>query len=362
MLRFPGKNDQRLSRKTDEISAKWQSASVTRQTMTGISAVDELVGQALEILDAFGIPFEGMTKLRKRRMAKAFVAVAGLRPGLSWKDAIASAQKYRPRSREVISWMNQHLGENISSGSYDDVRRKDLVLLSEAGIVLKAAGNEGAAPNDGTRGYAISPGFAVQIRKFGTPGWGASLPGFMANKQTLADALRRERRLAMLPVKIGDVDVVLGPGKHNQLQKAVIEQFLPRFGHGAEVLYVGDATDKFLFLNAERLSELNFFEIAHDKLPDVLAFSSEKNWLYLIEAVHSANPITPLRKRNQEQLTKGCTAEIVFITAFLDHASYRKFSGSIAWETEVWMADAPDHMLHLNGHNFMGPHSGAKSN
>ena len=324
--------------------------------MTDASTLGGLVEQALKILTALGIPTGRMTAHRKKRMAKAFIAVAALKPGMSWKDMKTSDENHRPRTRDVIAWMNKYLEENVSSGSYDDVRRQDLVLPTEAGIILKAAGNKDAATNDGTRGYAINPDFASQIRKFGTPNWDADLADFMANKQSLTDALYRERKLAMQSVKIGDADIVLSAGKHNQLQRAVIEQFLPRFGYGAEVLYVGDAASKFLYLKAERLKELNFFEISHEKLPDVLAFSAEKNWLYLIEAVHSANPISPLRKRNLEQLTRRCTAEIIFVTAFLNHVAYKKFSGDIAWETEVWIADAPDHMIHLNGHNFMGPH------
>ena len=55
-------------------------------------------------------------------------------------------------------------------------------------------------------------------------------------------------------------------------------------------------------------------------------------------------------------LCKGCLAELIFITAFLDRTTYRKFAKDIAWETEVWIADAPEHMIHFNGDKFLGPY------
>jgi type II restriction enzyme len=315
-----------------------------------------LVNEALEILEAFGTPLGDLSKRRKAKMAKAFAAVCGIRPGQTWANTKSNDPTHRLRSRDIIEWMNAHLGENISSGSYDDIRRKDLLLPVEAGIVLRAAGNEAAATNDGTRGYAINPEFAVQIRKYGTADWKATIEGFMAGKETLVRALDQRRKLAMIPVSIGGKEIVFSPGVHNQIQKAVVEEFLPRFGHGASVLYVGDTEDKFLYLDHAALKKIGFFEIGHEKLPDVLAYSQAKNWLFVIEVVHSANPIDVLRKRTLEQLTQECAADIVYVTAFLDRDSFKKFSADIAWETEVWIAEDPTHMIHFNGDKFLGPH------
>lgn len=146
------------------------------------------------------------------------------------------------------------------------------------------------------------------------------------------------------------------PGEHNDLQKAIIEEFLPRYGSESEVLYVGDTAKKLLLCDRKKLEKLSFFELTHDELPDVLAYSSKKNWLFLIEAVHSSGPITPVRLEELKRLTKECTAEIVYVTAFLDRATFRKFAPDIAWETEVWIADSPDHLIHFNGDKFLGPY------
>ncbi len=327
---------------------KTKSLSASRMT--------RLVEEALDILRAFGVPVDSLSERKKQRMAKAFLAVAGLGPTADWVSVRSFDDGHRLLSRQVLRTMNQYFGENIADSSYDDIRRKDLLLPVEAGIVLRSAGKENASTNDGTRAYALDPRYAAQMRLFGTPEWEESLVKFMDHRPTLAESLKRDRELSRIPVAIGNVEITFTPGEHNQLQKKIVEDFLPRFGHGAELLYIGDTADKYLFLQEERLQQLSFFEIAHDKLPDVLAYSRTKSWLFLIEAVHASNPITELRRRTLERLTVGCDAEIVYVTAFLTRKAFARFAKDIAWETEVWIAESPDHLIHFNGDKFLGPH------
>ena len=54
-------------------------------------------------------------------------------------------------------------------------------------------------------------------------------------------------------------------------------------------------------------------------------------------------------------MTKNVTAGKIFVTAFQNFAVFKKFSDSLAWETEVWISEMPDHMIHMNGDKFMGP-------
>ena len=163
--------------------------------------------------------------------------------------------------------------------------------------------------------------------------------------------------MAKLPVTLSNgKKIKFSPDKHNQIQKAVIEKFLPNFGYNSEVLYVGDTENKFLHLEKDKLEKIGFFKISHDKLPDIVAYSKDKNWIYLIEAVYTSGPIDEIRKSNLESLTKDLNSEIVFITAFLDKTSFRKFAKDIAWETEVWIADNPTHLIHFNGDKFLGPY------
>jgi BsuBI/PstI restriction endonuclease domain/BsuBI/PstI restriction endonuclease HTH domain len=323
--------------------------------------IRRLVSEALKILGGFGVPMDNLTLRKKERMAKAFLAVSGLGPTVEWSSVRSHDDGHRLLSRQVLRTMNQYFGENIADSSYDDIRRKDLLLPVEAGVVLRSAGKARASTNDGTRAYALDPLYAAQIKHFGTPEWNTSLATFMGTQSTLADSLKRTRDLTRIPILIGDSQINFSPGEHNQLQKMIIEDFLPRFGHRAEVLYIGDTADKYLYLKVDRLRELGFFEIAHDKLPDVLAYSEREHWLYLVEAVHASNPITELRRRVLEQLTAESKLEIIYVTAFLTRKSFAKFAKDIAWETEVWIAESPDHLIHFNGDKFLGPHKSANS-
>ena len=319
--------------------------------------MQKMVAEALAILQALGVPASDLTSRRQERMAKAFMSVAGLKPGMKWAEIKDNNDEHRLLSRQIITHMNSYWGENISSGSYDDIRRKDMALPVAALVVLKSAKNPNANTNDGTRGFATHPAAAKAIRKYGDAGWQQAVEEFHRDQPTLASRLSRVRDLARVPVQINsEVKLTFSAGKHNDLQKAVIESFLPIYGHGAEVLYVGDTAKKNLFLDEKGLKKINFFELAHDKLPDVVAYSAKENWLYLIEAVTTANPITELRRSVLLHSAAECTADLIFVTAFLDRDTYRKFAKDIAWETEVWIADAPEHMIHFNGDKFLGPH------
>ncbi len=92
------------------------------------------------------------------------------------------------------------------------------------------------------------------------------------------------------------------------------------------------------------------------ELPDIVAYSEEKKWLYLIEAVHSSGPISDVRLVELKQLTKNCDTDIIFITAFLNRKTFQKFVKDVAWETEIWISESPDHMIHFDGEKFLGPY------
>ncbi|MDR6807524.1 type II restriction enzyme [Dyadobacter sp. BE34] len=318
--------------------------------------VVDIINQAIEILAAVGIPFDDKTERAVEKSAMAFLAVAGITS--SPQQAQGFVEKRYLKTRDIIRYVNTHFEENISSGSYDDVRRKDLRLLVLAGLVINSAEKANAATNDPTRAYAISPSFTELIRTFGTANWATALQQFLTGKPTMQELLARKRNLEVVPVTLSEGKKLnLSAGSHNLLQKLIIEELLPRYGFGAKVLYVGDTAKKLLHVDDKTLKSLNFFELNHDELPDVIAYSQERNWLYLIEAVHSSGPINETRRLELLALTEKCTAEIIYITSFLNRPEFKKWASEIAWETEVWIADNPDHLIHFNGDKFLGPYS-----
>lgn len=318
---------------------------------------ERAINEALHILSVLGIPFEGLSERRLAKMAMAFLAVCDVHKPSMWNAAKDSSSGRALTSRQIIEYVNSHFEENISSGSYDDIRRKDLKLPTVAGIILKSANNPDASTNNPTRAYALNPAYATTVRAYGTEGWESDVEDFLSGCETLGERLDDSRPMSLIPVTLpSGVVLQLSKGKHNQLQKAVIEDFLPRYGEGSQILYVGDSANKLLHLDKVELERLHFFELAHEELPDIITYSAQKNWLFLIEAVHSSGPITKLRHVQLRELTNRCTAEIVYVTAFLDRITFRKYAPDIAWETEVWIAEAPDHIIHYDGKRFLGPY------
>ncbi|NOT63439.1 MAG: hypothetical protein HOP19_24780, partial [Acidobacteria bacterium] len=80
------------------------------------------------------------------------------------------------------------------------------------------------------------------------------------------------------------------------------------------------------------------------------------NWLLLIEAVTSAGPVDGKRRKELKQLFSGSHAGLVFVTVFATRSAMKSFLTQIAWESEVWIAEDPEHMIHFDGDKFLGPY------
>jgi type II restriction enzyme len=300
---------------------------------------------------------ENKTERSIERMALCFLAVASVTD--NWSEA--SAEKFY-KTRDVINYVNTYFEENISSGSYDDIRRKDLKLLVLAGLVVNSEEKQSSATNDPTRGYSLDDDFKDLIVNYRGNEWEQKLRVFTKNRPSLAEMLARKRDMEQIPVTLpGGLELCLSFGEHNILQKKIIEDFLPRFGKGCSVLYIGDTAHKLLYIDKENLEKLNFFELSHNELPDIIAYNSNNNWLFLIEAVHSAGPMSEIRVYELKRLLKDCSSKLIFVTAFLKREDFRKWSADIAWETEVWIANNPDHLIHFNGDKFLGPYHNNKN-
>lgn len=322
--------------------------------------LQKLINQALDIISSMGIPLEGKTPRSIEKMAVVFIAVAQVNIKRGWSQAKDSSDGISLKSRDIINYANKNLEENISSGSYDDIRRKDLDFMVTDGLISRTKPN--VDPNNPTRGYCLSPEYCKVISTYGTNKWKANLNELMRGKQSLKDKLAKKRDLAKIDVKLpSGTELIFTPGKHNELQKQIIESFLPLFGYGAEILYVGDTADKFLYIDQPALESLAFFKLKHGKLPDIVAYNKTRNWLFLIEAVHSSGPISPIRLLKLEKLSEKCKADRIYVTAFLDKATFKKFVADIAWETEVWIAENPEHLIHFNGEKFIGPYDSSKA-
>jgi len=313
------------------------------------------------ILEQLGIPLDQMYTpaqwRRVERLALVLLALGDVRSDTLWTELKSRDEDICTTTRGIITFINAHYSEQISAGSYDDFKRKEIDRLFIDSIVVSGSVKR-SSTNDSRSGYAICPTHAEAIRKFGTVDWDNAVIDILKNKNSLRQQLDTTRALEMIPIQLPGhaTGLSLTPGAHNELQKAIIEQFLPRYGYGCEVLYIGDSSDKYLYLNRERLLELNFPKPSHQELPDIITFSEQKKWIYLIEAVISFGQISHMRKLELKGLTENCGCPVVYITAFPNRTIYRKFCADLAWETEVWLASDADHLIHLDGHQFLGPY------
>lgn len=321
-------------------------------------AVKNLIYEMLDILEAVGVPLDKSPRKNRslEKMAMAVLAVGQIKT--SFSEAKSSDDNVFLKTREIIDFENSNYSESISSGSYDDIRRKDLLLPVEALIVVRSASVEAQATNDPSRGYALSPAFVELIKNWDSPDRSSYLANYLSKVSSLKKELERRRDMDKVPVVLPNgVELELSAGEHNVLQKAIIEQFLPFFGMSSEVLYLGDTSDKYLYLNQDKLTELGYFVVDHDELPDVIAYSESKNVLFLIEAYHSTGQWSEIRLRKLKHKLDKCSARVIFVTAFETLKSFKQKSAEIAWETEVWIAENPEHMIHFNGFKFLKVYS-----
>ena len=167
----------------------------------------------------------------------------------------------------------------------------------------------------------------------------------------------RERDLRRIPATIHDgKEIHLSPGGQNVLIEKILEDFCALFTPGGTIAYVGDAKKKWAVFDSETLVTLGVVVTEHGKMPDVVVYYTKKKWLVLIEAVTSQGPVNAKRRRELCKLFANSSAGLVFVTCFLDRQTMRKFLKDISWETEVWVAESPTHLIHFNGERFLCPY------
>ena len=275
------------------------------------------------------------------------LAMAGITEDQCW----CNARINWIRIHDVIAFASENYGITYAENSRETIRKQAMHHFRNAAFIE----DNGKATNSPNYRYRLTDEMLNLLQSYGSSVWDKNLEAFLNNHETLISLYTSKREVRKMPVRINGIELTFSPGKHNQLQRAIIEEFAPRFAPNSECLYVGDTIEKDLVKDEGKLRELGFTITLHDKMPDVVLYSAEKDWLYFIEAVTSVGPMEPKRIREIEEMTADVVAGKIYVTAFLDFQTFKKFSESLAWETEVWIADMPDHMIHLNGDKFLGP-------
>ncbi len=308
------------------------------------------IEDAMEVLAALGMPRAQLNE----RSALTLLALLQLEPNGSWEELGNGMIGVTP----IMDWCRDVYGKEYAPNTRETFRRQTLHQFVDAGMVLYNPDQPDRAVNSPKACYQIAPEILEILKHFGDKSWDSSLSGYLKVRPTLIQKYAMEREMQMIPLTLPDgTKVKLSAGVHSQLIKDIVTEFGPRFVPGAEVIYLGDTGAKEDFFNKGRLEELGVAVNRKGKLPDAVLYWEEKDWLILVESVTSHGPVDGKRHGELSKLFESSKPGLVYVTAFPDRKIMTKYLADISWETEVWTADAPTHMIHFNGDRFLGPHS-----
>ena len=307
------------------------------------------VEEAQEILAALGMP----SAQRNQMAGMTLIALCGLTPRTSWTTA---SRRGCTVTKGIMDYLAEHYDAKYAANTRETFRRQVLHQFVQAGIADYNPFEPDLPTNSPKAHYAVTEPVLNAVRRYGTDDWETAVNRFLSQQGTLVERYARNRNRRFVPVRLPDgQEVHLSPGQHNEVQRAIVEEFAPRFAPGAHLLYLGDTAKKNLIVDRTRLAALGIPITDHDKLPDVVLYDAQREWVFLVEAVTSHGPISPYRRVDLEAMLSSCSAEAVYVSAFPDFGEFRKHLANIAWETEVWLCDTPDHMIHYDGERFLGP-------
>lgn len=305
---------------------------------------------ALQIIIALGLP----RAQHNERSALSLLALLNLTPGKPWAEAESPLIGITP----IMDWVRRHHGKDYAPNTRETFRRQTLHQFCDAGVTLYNPDKPDRPVNSPKAVYQIEPVALKLLQSFGTDRWRDNLQAYLAKRETLVAQYAKEREQRRIPVTIAPgKQITLSPGEHSELIRAIVEDFAPRFAPGSVLVYVGDTGDKWGYFDADLLADLGVKVDSHGKMPDVVLHFTEKNWLLLVESVTSHGPVDGKRYAELAALFAGSQAGLVYVTAFPNRAVMGRYLPEIAWETEVWVADPPSHLIHFNGVRFLGPYA-----
>ncbi|MCE5210813.1 MAG: restriction endonuclease [Deltaproteobacteria bacterium] len=310
---------------------------------------EQKIQDALDILNALGLPRQQLND----RSALTLLSLLALEPETEWADASNPLMGITP----MMDFFSEHYGKKYAPNTRKTVRRQTVHQFLHAALIVANPDKPSRPTNSPKAVYQIEPSVLKLLKSFDKTEWKRNLQKYLRTVKTLKKLYDQEREMQRLPVKMADgKEIKLSPGGQNILVKKIVEDFCSLFTSGGRMIYVGDTQLKWSFYDAKALVALGVTIEEHGKMPDVVVHHVKKNWLILIEAVTSHGPVNPKRRQELKTLFAGSSAGLVFVTAFMDRHAMLKYLNDISWETEVWVADSPTHLIHFNGERFLGPY------
>jgi len=305
------------------------------------------IEEAQAILKALGLPGQQQNEMA----ALTLLALCGVGLADAWSDAQRQSLTV---TKGIMAFVAREYGRQYAPNTRETFRRQVLHQFVQARIAAYNPDQPDLPTNSPRAHYSVTADALAAVKSYGSKDWDKAVRAFARRHGSLLTVYQGKRARRLVPVVLPDGSSVnLSPGMHNQLQKAVVEQFAPRFAPGSVLVYLGDAEQKNLYVDSQRLADLGISLTQHDKLPDLVLHDAKRHRLFLVEAVTSHGPVTPKRVVELDILLAHCLAARIYVSAFPGFAEFRKHLRAIAWETEVWIAEIPDHLIHFNGDRFL---------
>lgn len=307
------------------------------------------IEEARVILKELGLPDAQQNEIS----GYTLLALCNLKEKDRWSKAF---RKSHSVSKGIMAFISENYNKEYAPNTRETFRRQVLHQLVQAGIADYNPDIPDLPVNSPRAHYAISTVALKTIKTFQSKKWENAVKLFKDKVGELKEKYSKDRKMSRVPVKLQDGKVLqLSPGKHNKVQAAIVEEFASRFAKGSLLLYLGDTENKDLYVDKKKLESIGISITEHSKLPDVVIYNESRNWLYLIEAVTSHGPMSPKRVVELESFLDKCKAGKIYVSAFPDFSEFKKHTKDIAWDTEVWIMEFPEHMIHFNGDKFLGP-------
>ena len=297
-------------------------------------SIEQKLDQAIDILASIGMPRAQLND----RSALCLLALMDLKPENAWSDAANPLMGITP----IMDWCRENYSREYAPNTRETFRRQSMHQFVEAGVAVYNPDNPDRPVNSPKAVYQVSPECLSMVQAYGSPLWDSRLTAFKKAKTGLSARYAKSRDQKMVPVRLKDGSgLKLSPGEHSQLIKDIIEQFGPRFASNSKLVYVGDTGNKYGYYDRGLLSKLGVYLDDHGKMPDVILYDEEQGWLFLIESVTSHGPVDGKRFDELQTLFNDAQAALVYVSAFPTRGIFARFLAEIAWETEVWISEAP---------------------
>ena len=137
-----------------------------------------------------------------------------------------------------------------------------------------------------------------------------------------------------------------GWGRHNSLIVDTIELFGPRYAPNSFIIFLQDTLNNIAIYEQSWLAPLGLSITAWTQLPDILLYHETARMLFFLELVTLHGPISQKRKLELEELCRESNLSRTYISVFFSRDDFRPYATHIAWDTMIWLAQIPDHVIY----------------